>query len=107
MTASSNRYENGTIYSDVCVEIPTGTRGWGGHPSCPTVPTTFPNLAWLKGRAGGDLGGNTVVLEFGRGFAFKRSYIRLDGFLQSCGAHVPRDPRAGPSGAQRTRLRLY
>lgn len=44
------------------------------------VPATFPNLAWPRGKTGGDLGGDTVVLVFGCGFVFKRSYIQLGGF---------------------------
>lgn len=49
----------------------------------------------------GDLGGDTVVLAFGHGFVFKRSYIQSDSFLQSYRVRVPRDLRAGPGGVQK------
>ena len=79
------------IYSDGPVGTSTGTGGWAGEPRL--QPRHLSNLA-------GDLSG-TVVMAFGRGSAFKRSYTRPGGFLQSfqdSGSGIP--ATSGRSEAQ-------
>lgn len=77
MAASSSGYKKTQFILKFVWEGPQAQRGGGAFLS--RRPRYLPSLA-AEGEAGGDLGGDTVVLVFGCGFVFKRSYIRLDGF---------------------------
>lgn len=83
-----------------------GHRSAGTGPSLPPgVLATFPTWPGY-GEQRATLG-DTVVMAFGCGFAFKRSYIRLDSFWMSCRS-ISRGLRAGPQwllGGRRQRSR--